>query len=147
MLPIEKLEEICKVVQTHLNSELSSLFIMDPNPTSFYNASNLLFYTETEKIYLHLRISLFSYQATFEIYKIIVIPLPVNYNNSTNMYTTYKLPTMLAQTTYKNIELTEDDYESCKGLPVKHCSSNLPIRLASQPSCALAIFNDDMDLV
>ena len=149
MLPIERLEEIYKVVQTHLNNERSSFFITDPNPINFYNAPNFLFYTETEKIYLHLRIPLSSYQATFEIYKIIVIPLPVNYNNSTNMYTTYKLPTMLALTTNKNyyIELTQDDYESCKGLPVKHCSSNLPIRPSSQPSCALAIFNDDMDLV
>ena len=76
MLPIERLEEIYKVVQTHLNNERSSFFITDPYPINFYNAPNFLFYTETEKIYLHLRIPLSSYQATFEIYKIIVLPLP-----------------------------------------------------------------------
>ena len=49
MLPIERLEEIYKVVQTHLNNERSSFFITDPNPINFYNTPNFLFYTETEK--------------------------------------------------------------------------------------------------
>ena len=37
-------------------------------------------------MYLHLRIPLSSYQATFEVYKIITIPLLINNNQSTNMY-------------------------------------------------------------
>ena len=147
MLPIERLKEIYKIIQTHLNTERSSFFITDPNPVNYYNASKFLFYTTTDSMYLHLRIPL--YQVTFELYKIITIPLPINNNQSTNMYRTYKLQTFLALTTNRNycIELTRNEYKSCKESPVRHCSSKLPIRPSSQPSCALAIFSDDKDSV
>ena len=149
MLPIDRLEEIYNIIQAQLTKERSSFFITDPNPINFYNSPNFLFYTATENMYLYLRIPLSSYQATFEVYKIMTIPLPLHSNQSTAMYTTYKLPTYLALTTNKNyyIELSHDIYETCIGLPIKHCASNLPITPSSRPSCALAIFNDDMDTV
>ena len=102
ILPIERLEKIYRIIQTYLNTERSSFFITNPNPISFYNASTFPFYTTTDNIYLHLKIPLCSYQATFEVYKIITIPLPINNNQSTNMYTTFKLPTFLALTINRN---------------------------------------------
>ena len=88
MLLIERLEEIYKIIQAHLNTERSPFFITGPSPINFYNAPNFLFYAMTDNMYLHIRIPLSSYQATFEVYKIITVPLPINNNKLTNMYTT-----------------------------------------------------------
>ena len=110
MLPIEKLEEIFyKIIQTHLNAERSSFFITDPNLVNVYNASNFLLQTVCSiNVTLHLRIPLSSHQVTFEVYKIITTPLPINNNQSMNMHTIYKLSTFIALTTKRNnyVELT-----------------------------------------
>ena len=110
MLPIKRLEEIFyKIIQTHFNAERSSFFITDPNLVNVYNASNFLLQIVCSiYVTLHLRIPLSSHQATFEVYKIITTPLPINNNQSMNMYTIYKLPTFIALTTKRNyyIELT-----------------------------------------
>ena len=144
MIPLTQIQEIFTMITKRLTDDRSSFFITDPDPTHFYSAPNFLFYASEEHIYLHLRIPLSAYQATFEVYKIITIPLPIHNNQTSNEYTLYRLPQYLAIATTKTyyIELSQNEYDLCTGFPIKHCKHNLPIKPTTQLSCALAIFND-----
>ena len=145
LLPLTQIQEIFTMITKRLTDDRSSFFIIDPDPTHFYSAPNFLFYTLEEHIYLHLRISLWAYQVTFEAYnKIITIPMPIHNNQTSNEYTSYRLPQYFAVATSKTYytELSQDEYDLCVGFSIKHCKHNLPVKLTTQLSCALAIFND-----
>ena len=109
------------------------LFITNPNPVNFYNNPHFFFHSSDDYIYINPKIALYSYQTTFEVYKIIKIPLPLIFNQTNNLYTTYKLPTYLAISTNKNyfLEISLEDYEACSGSPIKQCKISWAIRTDS----------------
>ena len=84
----------------------------------------------------------------FEVYKIISVPLPLNNNQSLHMYTLYELPSLLALSVDKNyyIDLSNEQYETCIGTPIRHCSHNNAIQTTSRPSCAVAIFTNQLNM-
>ncbi len=147
LVPIETIKDIFQTITTRLSEERSTFFITNPNPVYFYNNPNFFFHSSDDYIYINLKIALSSYQSTFEVYKIITIPLPLINNQTNNLYTTYKLPQYLALSTDKNyfIEISHEVYESCLGSPIKQCKNSLAIRTSNIPSCALSIFNDNME--
>ena len=147
LIPVETVNDIFQTITARLSEERSTFFITNANPVQFYSNPNFFFYSSDEYIYINLKIALSSYQSTFEVYRVITIPLPLLNNQTTNLYTTYKLPTYLAISTDKNyyIEMSQEDYGTCSGTPIKQCKSNMAIRTTSIPSCALSIFNDNIN--
>ena len=85
----------------------------------------------------------------FEVYKIISVPLPLNNNQSLLMYTSYELPSLLTLSVDKNyyIDLSNEQYETCIGTPIRHCSHNIAIQTTSRPSCAVAIFTNQLNKI
>ena len=89
LVPIETINGIFQTITIRLSEERSTFFITNPNPVNFNYNSNFFFHSSDDYIYISLKISLSSYLSTFEIYKIITIPLPLVNNQSNNLYTMY----------------------------------------------------------
>ena len=64
------------------------------------------------------------------------------------MYTLYELPSLLALSVDENyhIDLSNEQYETCIGTPIRHCSHNIAIQTTSRPSCAVAIFTNQLNM-
>ena len=64
------------------------------------------------------------------------------------MYTSYELPSLLALSVDENyyIDLSNERYEMCIGTPIRHCSHNNAIQTTSRPSCAEAIFTNQLNM-
>ena len=138
------------MVTKRLNDDRSPFFITDPDPTHFYDTPNFIFYASEDYIYLHLRIHTLCVPShIWNFTKSITLPVPIHNNQSSNTYTTYKLPKYIAIATSRSyyFELSQDEYDGCTGHPMVRCKHNLPIRSTSQMSCALAMFMDNIDKV
>ena len=61
LVPITSVQEIFSKITQHLIDERSSFFIINPDPTHFYNAPNFIFYASDDYIYLQPRIPLSSH--------------------------------------------------------------------------------------
>ena len=144
-----QVKKLYRNVKKQLQKNYPNFVITNADINNFYDTPNYLFYTIERHLYIQVKIPLSSYNAIYEVYKIISIPLPLNDNQSAHMYTTYKLPPLVAISVDKTyyIDLTQDQYELCKGDPIRHCSMNIPIQTIQQPSCAVAIFLNQMDKI
>ena len=144
-----QVKKLYKIISKHLQKNYPSFVITNPDINNFYDSPNYLFYAIDKHLYIQVKIPLSSYNAIFEVYKIISVPLPLNNNQSLHMYTSYELPSLLALSVDKNyyIDLSNEQYETCIGTPIRHCSHNIAIQTTSRPSCAVAIFMNQFNKI
>jgi hypothetical protein len=143
----ETITQLYADINKNLQKNYPSFFLTNEDLSAFYNIPFFLFYAIDDHLYIQVKLPLSSYQSTFSVYKVQSVALPIH-NNQTTTYTEYSnLPTYLAISLdlIYFMELTDDQYHACtEETPIKHCLANNPIQSISRPTCAVAIYNNNL---
>lgn len=144
------IEKLYEDIQRDLNKHYPTFFITNTDVSAFYNTPYFIYYTLNQRLFIQVRIPLSSYKATFQVYQVHRFPLPVH-NNATTTFTSYtNLPDYFALSLDRNyfMELSSMQYGLCDDKSdIRHCVHNLPIRILANPTCAVAIFYNDLSAI
>ena len=113
----------------------------------YYTQKLSRFLYSKDYLYIYLDIPISATDSLFDIYKVQIIPVPINTNSTTALGTTSLLNEVEFLATNKDrslfLELNSEDVLLCPGEAVKVCSNLSPRIHANKPTCMAAIFQNN----
>ena len=145
LIPPARIQTILRNITDYLRLNHPTFKILHTNPTTYYHTHSISFARTNHNIYIKLNIPISSTNLLFNIYKLESIPVVAGNRNQSFTYIS-DLPPYFGVTTDNNFytEIDEVTFQACPGTFLKRCQSTLKISESSQPSCASALFTNDL---
>ncbi len=120
-------------------------------PGVFYTVPSVSSYASDKRLYVDLRIplSVNSENSVFQMYELSAFPVPVNLTNLHHMTQVRGFADYLGISRDRNffIELSQDQFERCFGGNVKQCTRMHAERPIEKYSCAVALYEDNLEKI
>jgi hypothetical protein len=149
LIPINTIEKLYENINQDLATGEFQYTTNGQKSSTFYDNPNFSFYSTINYLYISIKIPITMYKSIFEVYKTFVFPVPVSHNVSSKIYTTYSNVAQYIAVSNDDIflELTEDQYSSCRGSPISYCSTIFPRRTLNKPTCTISLWLDKKELI
>lgn len=134
---------ILQNVTNILRNKYPDFQILTSNP-QYYYTERIIYGRHGNSLYATINIPLSTARNTFDVYEVFKFPIPIN-STSDHVTILHDNPSYFAIETTNNVymEITKQQYETCIGRDLRHCPIFWPRKLSSNPSCLMALFNDD----
>ena len=148
LIPPDRIHTILRNITDYLRLNHPAFHILHTNPTVYYHTHSISFARTENNLYIKLNIPISSTNLLFNIYKVENIPVVAGNRNKSFTYIS-DLPPYLGVSTDNKFYIEIDDvtFQACPGTMLKRCQSTLKISESTQPSCASALFTNDLEKV
>ena len=139
---------VLQQVQLELHKHFPEFQISHMNPQYYYKHPLFLSARHKGSIYVTFKIPVTSFTSTFNVYKVLSVPVPVN---KTSLHSTHltDLPDYFAVSKDNQYysSMTKDQWHSCHGKVTKHCPREIKLIPMLRHSCLSLIFQQVKGLI
>ena len=114
----------------------------------YYHLNDVTYHRVNNKLFLKIKIPLTTTTTSFTLYRINTVPIPIGPDRQEHSLIQLKKPYLvISKDNLFYVTLSENEYHFCVGNQLKTCSQALSMQETGHPDCALALFNDQPQLV
>lgn len=137
------LKTVLQNVAIYLQSHFPAFSLSHSDPGYYYQVRNIRF-TQTDRfLYISINIPLKSLTSYFDLYSVILMPVPLNATTTNTSLIVDVLPYFaVSRDNNYYAEIDHNVYASCIGTDVKRCHSMVSMRSRQIPSCVSALYFD-----
>ncbi|XP_048259087.1 uncharacterized protein LOC125384301 [Haliotis rufescens] len=130
-----------------LHNKYNGFKLLDGNTNFYYNHGKFLYAkTKSNKLYVTVKFPLAASDTTFNLYRIVSLPIPVNESTS-HATQLLNLSPLIAISTNKQFStiLDSEQLSQCYGSDTLHCPFRMSLQTRTHTSCEMALYHNSKD--